>query len=169
MTKNSIILCTHNEGKYIKETILSLNKYIQNLEIIIVDDNSKDNTLDEIKKLQISINIKLIIRKKTNGLGSAFLRGIIESTGENVGWIDANMAEVSNKFQNMVNELEHNDIVILSRYAEGGGDKRELLRVYCSKIVNLFCRIILDNRIKDYTSSIFIMKRKVLNETSFFT
>ena len=167
MIKNSIILCTHNEGKYIKETILSLKEKIEDLEIIIIDDNSNDNTLEEIEKLKISINIKLIIRKKTSGLGSAFLRGIIESIGENVGWIDANMGEVSDKFQTMITALEQNDIVILSRYTEGGGDKRELIRIYCSKAINLLCRLVLSNKIRDFTSSIFIMKRKVLNETSF--
>ena len=44
MIKNSILLCTRNEEKYVENTIRNLNKFIPNVEIIIVDDQSKDNT-----------------------------------------------------------------------------------------------------------------------------
>ena len=37
----------------------------------------------------------------------------------------------------------------------------------CSKYFNLFCRIILRIPVKDFTSSIFLMKRKILDETTF--
>ena len=48
MIKNSILLCTYNEDKYIENTILKLNQFIRDLEIIIVDDNSSDKTLSII-------------------------------------------------------------------------------------------------------------------------
>ena len=51
MIKNSILLCTYNEDKYIENTILKLNQFIPDLEIIIVDDNSTDNTLSIINNL----------------------------------------------------------------------------------------------------------------------
>ena len=66
----------------------------------------------------------------------------------------------------MIKELENNDLILLSRYIEGGSDERVLVRVLGSKLINFVCRIILGNRIKDYTSSIFIMKKNVLNETT---
>tara|TARA_B100002052_G_C15882129_1_gene599846 strand:- start:2383 stop:3084 length:702 start_codon:yes stop_codon:yes gene_type:complete len=166
MIKNSILLCTKNEDKYIKETIISLNDSIPDLEIIVVDDNSSDNTVKIIKSLNSNYNIKLIERFKSKGLGSAFLRAIVESNGSNIGWIDANMSELCSKFPNMIEKLNNYDIVLLSRYIKGGGDERDALRVYSSKFLNFLCRIILDSRIKDYSSSIFIMKRDVLNEVS---
>ena len=48
MIKNSILLCTFNEAKYIKNTILNLEKFIPDLEIIVVNDSSTDNTLSII-------------------------------------------------------------------------------------------------------------------------
>jgi len=165
--KTSIILCTYNEAQYIENAILELEKYVPNLELIIVDDSSSDGTIEIIKKLNINNRFKAIFRKKNRGLASAFVRGFLETTGDYVGWIDTNMGELSPRFIDMINELEiNNDIVILSRYVEGGGDQRNLIRVFCSKYFNLFCRILLTKSIKDFTSSIFLMKRKVVDEVT---
>jgi dolichol-phosphate mannosyltransferase len=165
--KTSIILCTYNEVKYIENVIIELKKYIQNLELIIVDDCSTDGTAEIIKKLNINNDFKTVFRKKTRGLASAFNRGFIETTGDHIGWLDTNMGELAPRFVEMANELNNNnDIIILSRYVQGGGDERNLIRVFCSKYFNLFCRIILTTKIKDFTSSIFLMKRKIINEVT---
>ena len=76
----------------------------------------------------------------------------------NEGLLD-NVREVSPYFQDRLNEF---NIVILSRYVDGGADLRSKQRVLSSQIINFFCRLILSNKIKDYTSGIFVMKREVL-------
>ena len=132
--KTSIILCTYNEANYIKNAISELEKYIPNLELVIVDDNSSDGTTEIIKQLNVGNKFKAIFRKKNRGLASAFVRGLIETTGDNIGWIDTNMGELTPRFIEMTEELKlNNDLVILSRYIVGGGDKRNLIRVLCSK------------------------------------
>ena len=166
--KTSMILCSYNEANYIKNTISELEKNIQNLELVIVDDNSTDDTKKIINQLNHDNRIKIIFRKKSKGLASAFLRGIVETTGDYIGWIDTNMGEFAPRFKEMSDLLSsNNDIVILSRYIEGGGDKRNLLRVLSSKYINILCRLMLSSTIKDYTTSIFLMKRKVLDEVTF--
>ncbi len=78
------------------------------------------------------------------------------------------MGEVAPRFVEMAEELKlNNDLVILSRYIAGGGDQRNLIRVLCSKYFNILCRIILTSSIKDFTSSIFLMKRQIINEVTF--
>ena len=65
----------------------------------------------------------------------------------------------------MISELNNNsDVVILSRYVKGGGDERILLRSLGSKIFNIFCRLLFRIPTKDLTSSIFLMKRSILDE-----
>ena len=109
-----------------------------------------------------------VFRKKSRSLASAFARGIIETTGNYIGWIDANQGELAPKFNIMIKELEQgNDIVIMSRYIPGGGDERTLLRSIGSKYFNFFARNILRLPIKDLTSSNFLMKKKVLDEVTF--
>jgi len=164
----SIILCTYNEAKYIQNTIVELEKNIPNVEIVIVDDSSTDGTIEIIKKINHSNKYKVVYRKKSRSLASAFVRGIMETSGDYIGWIDTNMSEVTSSFPIMIKELNSEaDIIVLSRYVNGGGDNRVLLRRLSSKYFNIFCGIILRAPIKDITSSIFLMKRKVLDEVTF--
>ena len=115
--KTSIILCTYNEAKHIENTLSELEKNIPNLELVIVDDCSSDGTIEIIKKLNLKNKFKVIFRKKSRGLASAFVRGLIDTTGDYIGWIDTNMGEVAPKFIEMTEELKlDNDLVILSRY-----------------------------------------------------
>ena len=165
--KTSIVLCTYNEANYIANTIRELENNIKNLEIVIVDDSSTDGTVEILKKLNIKNNYKIIFRQKSRSLASAFARGMVETTGEYVGWIDTNMAELAPKFDLCLKELETStDLVVLSRYIDGGGDDRVLLRAMASKYFNKFCRFIFNVKTKDLTSSIFLMKRKILDEVT---
>ena len=158
--KVSIILSTYNEALVIEETINKIFKSLNNVEIILVDDNSPDGTFEKVKKIN-NPNIKLFLRK-SKGLASAFLLGLINSSSEFVGWLDSNMGSLAERLPEMLNELEKNDIVILSRYVNGGNDLRSKQRVLSSQLINYFCRLILSNEIKDYTSGVFLMKREVL-------
>ena len=141
--KTSIILCTYNEVKYIKNIITELEKNIPNLELVIVDDFSSDGTVEILKKLNHNNKYKVVFRKKSRSLASAFVRGIIETTGDYIGWIDTNMSELTPRFNEMIAELETgSDLIILSRFIEGGGDNRIFLRAFCSKYFNILCRVI---------------------------
>ena len=167
-SKTSIILCTYNEADHIENAIFELEKNIENLEIVVVDDLSSDGTIEIIKKLNQSNKYKVIYRKKSRNLASAFVRGLTDTTGDYIGWIDTNMGELASKFPQMINELESdNDLILMSRYIEGGGDNRIFVRAFCSKYFNILCRLIFRSPIKDFTSSIFVMKRKVLDEVTF--
>ena len=78
------------------------------------------------------------------------------------------MSELAPKFTEMIEELKsNNDLILMSRFVKGGGDERIFIRSFCSKYFNLLCRIILRTSIKDFTSSIFVMKRKILDEVTF--
>ena len=158
--KVSIILSTYNEALVIEDTINQIFSNLEDVEIILVDDNSTDGTFEILKKID-NPNLKKYSRK-TRGLASAFLVGLINSSSDIVGWIDSNMAILAKRLPEMLKLLETNDIVILSRYVEGGKDQRSSLRVLSSQIINFFCRIILTNKIKDYTSGVFLMKRDVI-------
>ena len=166
--KTSIILCTYNEEKYIENIISELEKNISNLELVIVDDLSTDGTAEIIKRLNHNNRYKVVFRKRSRNLASAFVRGIIETTGDYIGWVDTNMSELAPKFNEMIAELKTgNDLIILSRYIDGGEDRRILLRSLGSKYFNLFSRILLRIPIKDLTNSIFLMKRQVMDEVTF--
>ena len=82
MTSLSIIVPAYNEEKAINKTIensLALKKYFPNidLEIIVIDDGSFDNTYNFVKKKYGSFNeVRLIKNQKNLGLGSTIKKGI---------------------------------------------------------------------------------------------
>lgn len=164
MNKISLILCTLNEEIHIEKTIRKIFKVYPKAELVIVDDNSTDNTIKIIKKFK-SKNINLIQRKKNRGLASAFLVGVFNGNGKYIGWIDSNMDYVMDKFKKMEKLLDQGyDLVLLSRYIKGGGDLRPFIRVFFSRAFNWFCRLFLISKIKDYSSGIFLLKKDILKE-----
>ncbi|MDB3888354.1 glycosyltransferase [Candidatus Pelagibacter sp.] len=158
--KVSIILSTYNEALIINKTINEIFSTIDNVEIVLVDDNSNDGTLEKVNSIN-NKNLKVFSRQ-SRGLASAFLLGMINTDGDLIGWTDSNMPQLTHHFNEMIKKLNEYDVVLLSRYVDGGGDQRSKMRILSSKIINFICRLILGSEIKDYTSSIFLMRREVL-------
>ena len=73
--KTSIILSTYNEAPVIENTLKLIFETLKNVEVIVVDDNSTDGTLEIINKFK-NYNLKVYSRKE-RGLASAFLLGLI--------------------------------------------------------------------------------------------
>ena len=85
--KVSIIVTTYNSAAFIKNCIDSLlNQSINNIEIIIVDDASTDNTVEILKKYS---TIKVIKLKENGGTYNARNIGIKQSTGEFITFQDS--------------------------------------------------------------------------------
>ena len=146
--KVSIILSTFNEELAIEKTIFEIQKHIKNVEIIVVDDNSSDKTFEILSRLS-SENIKVFSRKKTKGLASAFLLGLINSNGEIIGWVDSNMTSIVKLFPQMIENLNNSDVVLLSRFIEGGKDERNIIRKWSSYVLNKITKFILRSKIND--------------------
>ena len=162
--KISIVLCTYNEVNYIEQTIRLIFQTLENVEIIVVDDNSSDGTLKKLITLKSIFNFKLIVRKNERGLASAHKRGFDESTGEFVGTIDVNSRDQILYFKNLAAKLNAGyDIAVLSRYILGGGDQRIFIMSFSSKAINSVGRFFLRIPFNDFTSCIFLMKRKLLD------
>ena len=162
--KISIVLCTYNEVSYIEQTIRLISQTLENVEIIVVDDYSNDGTLEKLNTLKSIFNFKLIVRKNERGLASAHKRGFNESIGEYVGTIDVNSRDQILYFTNLSTKLNAGyDIAVLSRYILGGGDQRIFIRSFSSKAINVVSRFFLRIPFNDFTSGIFLMKRKLLD------
>ena len=162
----SIVLATYNERENILDTIKSIFEHVKNpAEIIVVDDDSADETWKLVESLG-DPRITLIRRVATRGLASAFNRGIIESRGQIVGWMDADMCMPPSMLPAMIEKLNEYDIVVGSRYAEGGKDDRAPLRVISSQLINGLAGLVLGFGIKDYDSGFVVLRRSVFDKVS---
>ena len=159
-------MCTYNEVNHIEACINLISKTLKNVEIIIVDDNSNDGTLEKLDKLKSTFNFKLFVRKNEKGLASAQKKGFKESTGDFVGTIDVNSQYAILYFANLAEKLSSGyDIAFLSRYVPGGRDERIFIRSFASKVICLISKFFLRIPYNDFVSGIFLMKRKLLVHT----
>jgi dolichol-phosphate mannosyltransferase len=164
----SIVLATYNERDLIQTTIRALLKEApEAMEIIVVDDDSPDQTWRVVESLDLP-NVRVIRRRRARGLASAFNRGIIESKGDYIGWMDADMCMPPSMIPEMYRKLvdEGYDVAIGSRYAPGGVDDRHWLRVQASRLINGFAALVLGYGIKDYDSGFVLIRRTVLDSVT---
>ena len=86
--KISIVTPSFNQGKYIEQTIQSvINQNYPNLEYIIIDGGSTDQTIDVIKKYETYLNFW--VSEKDDGQTDAINKGFAKCTGEIFNWINS--------------------------------------------------------------------------------
>ena len=79
MKKVSVIIPMHNSSKHIKECVLSvINQTYKNIEIIVVDDKSKDNSLEIVRDIKDD-RIRIIELKQNMGAAGTRNKGIEEA------------------------------------------------------------------------------------------
>lgn len=87
--KISVIVPVHNLENYIEKTVTQLiNQTYKNLEIILVDDGSTDNSFEICKKLEQKDNRIVVLHKENGGVSSARNLGIEKASGEYISFCD---------------------------------------------------------------------------------
>lgn len=111
MIKVSIVTVAYNSEKYIADCIRSvLFQTYSNIEYIVIDGSSNDNTLKIVNDLNKNGNIK-IVSEPDNGIYDAMNKGIKLSTGDIVGIINSDDFFCHNGIiERIVNEFIDNDI-----------------------------------------------------------
>lgn len=107
--KVSVIMPNCNKSKYIKDTIeCVLKQTYKNIELLIIDDNSKDNSLDIIKSIKDE-RIKLF--QNTYSEGAAYCRnlGIANATGEYIAFLDSDDLWTNDKIEKQLNFMISNN------------------------------------------------------------
>ncbi len=90
MIKVSVVIPVYNVEKYLNECIKSIvNQTYKNIEIILVDDESKDKCPQICEQWAIKDNRIKVIHKKNEGLGMARNTGIENATGDYIYFIDS--------------------------------------------------------------------------------
>ena len=174
----SIILPTLNENGHIIKLINAIIKNFRNkkikYEIIVVDDNSIDGTIDTVKKKLIKNNkIRLFVRKnKKKNLANSINLGIKKSKYENIIWMDADFQHPPEYIKYVFKHMAKKDLVIYSRFLEKSiryfDDKRILKEnnENQSILFNKLCNLIFYKDITDYTSGYICIKKNIIIKKS---
>lgn len=167
MKKISLIIPCYNEEKVIDLFYNEITKIMENLktydfELLFIDDGSKDNTLNLLKKLAENDNrIKYLSFSRNFGKEAGMLCGLRKSTGDLVCIIDADLQHPPELIYDMINYInEGYDSVSTKRKNRIGEPKiRSYFANLFYKIINKTSKIHLTESATDYR----IMNRKMVD------
>ncbi|EGZ21773.1 hypothetical protein PHYSODRAFT_329682 [Phytophthora sojae] len=179
--KYSVLLPTYNERENLPLMVWLLDKTFTenqlNYEIVIVEDNSPDGTLQVARDLQQIYGkdqIVILPREGKLGLGSAYRDGLKHATGDFVFLMDADLSHHTDAASTLMQpkfipefikkQAEENcDIVTGTRYVSGGGVYGwDLRRKLTSRVANYLATVLLNPSVTDLTGSFRLYKRDVI-------
>jgi dolichol-phosphate mannosyltransferase len=162
--KVSVILPTYNESQGIVQLIKEIKNGLKKIdcEIIIVDDDSLDNTAKVVQEYyKDAPEIRVFLRREDKGLASSILYGIKKSTGSHILVMDSDFNHKPEYIPFMIQSLNYYSFVTGSRFLYGGMmDTRS--RHFLSWGFNVFVRAYSGGSITDNLYGFFACRRETL-------
>jgi len=163
MTELSIILPSYLEEENLRLLLPRIKKIADEItdhfEIIVVDTQfPMDGTPQACKEF----NVIYLNRIGGNTYGDAIRSGISKAKGKYIIFMDADGSHHPEFIKNLYNEKEQNDVVIASRYIEGGTTENSKILILMSRIVNWGYSFFLNINCKDVSNSFKLYKRESL-------
>ncbi len=167
--KRIVVIPTYNEVDNIDKLIQEIHQVDEQMNILIVDDNSPDGTADLVKKIMEYDNrVYLIERPGKMGLGTAYCDGFswaLEREYDIIMEMDADFSHNPAEIPNFLREIENYDLVIGSRYKSGVNVVNwPLSRLILSYGANFYTRIITGMPIKDATGGFKCFRAEMLRK-----
>lgn len=166
----AVVIPTYNERDNVPEIIKRLDAVLGHLryEIIFVDDNSPDGTSDVVRDRSLDYpRVRCVTRVGRRGLSSAAIEGMMATTAPVVAVIDGDMQHDEAQLPAMLDKLnaENLDVVVGSRYAEGGGfgewsDRRRRM----SELATSMAKRLTGVELSDPMSGFFMVRSASLRE-----
>ena len=175
MNNMLVIIPTYNELDNIEVILKQTFELNLGIDILVVDDNSPDKTYEKVQEL-ISENIyekqlHLIVREKKDGLARAYITGFeyaLEREYKYIVEMDADMSHNPKYLKDFLENIQSYDLVIGSRYVEGGGVVNwSFIRKLISFGGSFYARTILGIKIQDVTGGFKCFRREVLESINF--
>ena len=111
MPKVSVIIPTYNRGRYISSTVDSvLRQTFDDLEVVVVDDGSTDDTRDKLKKYNSRIKV---IHQKNSERALSRNTGVANSTGKYIAFLDSDDLWLEDKLEKQVEILDESPDTVL--------------------------------------------------------
>lgn len=168
----SLIIPAYNEEKRIKRTLLDYNRFLQNnyndYEIIVVCDGCSDQTPIIVKNFTENNNrIILLEFEHRLGKGGGLIEGFKHTTGEIIGFTDADGATSPLEFKKLIESvMRGNSVAIGSRKIEGAKITvhQSKDREFASKVFNTLVNIMFELDVKDTQCGAKVFEKEVIHK-----
>ncbi len=167
--KLSIVIPAYNEAGSLPETIQNLSdtmsSYKIEYEIVVINDNSKDNTLEVLEKLKLNIpSLNYYTNARPNGFGYAVRYGLEKFTGDCVVIMMADLSDSPNDLVNYFFKMQEGyDCVFGSRFIKGGKTiDYPMIKLIINRIANNLVRILFGFRYNDITNAFKLYRKETI-------
>jgi dolichol-phosphate mannosyltransferase len=164
--KISVIIPTYNEKDNIAPLLSRIDQALAgyDYEILIVDDGSKDGTIEAASELAKRYPVKVIVRQNERGLATAVVHGLKSASGQIIGVMDADLQHPPEVLPELVKAVQDGaDMAIASRYIPGGGCPNwGLSRRIISRVALVISHLLLPSTrpVKDPLAGFFMFRRQ---------
>jgi glycosyltransferase involved in cell wall biosynthesis len=160
----SVVMPVYNERATIREIVRRVLAVPIRIELIIVDDGSKDGTREILTELSREYQMKLIFQPANAGKGAALRRGFQEVTGELVVIQDADLEYSPEEFPELIELICQGraDVVYGSRFL--GRHRVFLFTHYVgNRFLTLVTNVLYNTMLTDMETCYKVMRSEVLN------
>lgn len=161
----SIILPVYNEQKAIEETIFQLIQVKKNIdfdvEIILINDGSSDNTEVILRKLSQE-DFRIIHHQRNLGYGAALKTGVRAAKYAYIAITDADNTYPNNRIPEFFHKVLENDIDMMVGARTGKSVKISLIRKSAKWVLTKIANYLANVKIPDINSGFRIMKKEVV-------
>ena len=169
MKKLSIVIPVYNSEKTIEEVVneaeIAISKFNSKfeLEIILINDYSKDNSLQVCKNIcKHKSFVKLISFSKNFGQHNALMAGIKMASGDYIISMDDDLQTPPNGMGKLIDELEKNNYdVVFAKYKT---ENKSIFRIFGSFVNDLMANALVEKPKSITINSYFIMKKYIADE-----
>jgi dolichol-phosphate mannosyltransferase len=168
-----IVIPTYNESENIERLVRQIMDMRLGVSLLIVDDNSPDGTGEIVDRLSGEFEqVHVEHREGKLGLGTAYVHGFeIAMDGLNADCVfemDADFSHDPRYIPQFLSAINVHDVVIGSRYVEGGGiENWGLVRELISRGGSMYARLLTGLKVRDTTSGYRCYRSEVLRKIDF--
>ncbi len=169
-----MVLGTYNERDNLTRLVPVIESILEKDgivgEIIVVDDNSPDNTAGLVREFAAKYgNVRLLSRPMKLGPGSAHADGYRAAKGDIVLGMDTDFSHDPNEIPRFIGKIRDGyDLVLASRYSKGGSYEVNSFQTWRKKMASKFGNMLIASVSKvplhDFTTSLRAIRREVIDD-----
>jgi glycosyltransferase involved in cell wall biosynthesis len=167
----SIVIPAFNEADSLPELISRIANVGQEMkktfEIVIVDDGSRDNTLEVLRNLKKEHkNLRVISFRRNYGKSAALSQAFKAAEGQYIITMDADLQDDPDEIPNLINKIETDDLDLVSGWKKKRYDP--LSKTLPSKLFNRVTSLLTGIRIHDFNCGLKAYRNAVIKDLTIY-